>query len=158
MNMEMTTQEHNCKGKIFRYKESRFVRKSGAIVTERSFIPMKKLSCDGCEHCDWYDCSIEDYINENEIESDSYEDGKLYMLIGKSFLCNGYAEPDEWDYELNFVKMNIEESGEIKSGEWVKCNACGHVGYAYGTMIGSSVSAPWCSKCGVNNQLVRVEK
>ncbi len=47
---------------------------------------------------------------------------------------------------------------EVISGDYCKCNACGHEGYAYGTMIGKSVSAPWCQKCGINNSLVKIRK
>lgn len=44
----------------------------------------------------------------------------------------------------------------IKSGSNVLCKNCGFKGRAYGTMIGTSVSAPWCPKCGLNNKLVEI--
>ena len=94
----------NCKGKIYKYKESRFVRKSGAIVTTREFVPIKRLSCKGCEHCGNIVELVDDYIQCDEIVSDNYENGGLYKLMANSFRVGRYDEPDEWDYELYFSK------------------------------------------------------
>ncbi len=46
----------------------------------------------------------------------------------------------------------------IRSGAWCHCERCGHVGYAYGTIMSSGGSAPWCEKCGMNDALVEVSK
>lgn len=49
----------------------------------------------------------------------------------------------------------------IKSGEMAQCRHCGYSGFVYGTPFigggGAGVSAPWCPKCGLNNQLVKLK-
>jgi hypothetical protein len=37
-----------------------------------------------------------------------------------------------------------------------RCGHCGHEGPAYGAPSGNGVSAPWCTQCGLNNQLTRL--
>lgn len=46
---------------------------------------------------------------------------------------------------------------KVKSGDYCKCDACGHIGYAYGTLIGYRVSHPWCQSCGVNSRLIKID-
>ena len=41
-----------------------------------------------------------------------------------------------------------------KSGDIFKCNHCGFKGRCYGTLVGFTVSVPWCSRCNRNDCLV----
>jgi len=54
----------------------------------------------------------------------------------------------------------VSKKGEevIRSGEFCKCGACGHVGYAYGIAHSKGVSHPFCQGCGVNCKLEIVKK
>jgi len=45
------------------------------------------------------------------------------------------------------------EGESIKSGSYCKCGSCGYIGYAYGILTSGGGSAPFCSKCGINNKL-----
>ena len=55
------------------------------------------------------------------------------------------------------MESRRQESKSIKSGAYCRCLHCGYEGYVYGTpIIGgekSTVSAPWCPQCGINNKL-----
>ena len=54
----------------------------------------------------------------------------------------------------------VSEKGRevIRSGEFCKCNSCGHIGYAYGIAHAKGVSHPFCQNCGVNSKLEVVKK
>lgn len=54
------------------------------------------------------------------------------------------------------------EPTPIRSGDSVTCKNCKYEGRAYGVPHSggyghnAGVSAPWCPRCGLNNQLVKV--
>lgn len=37
-----------------------------------------------------------------------------------------------------------------------KCGHCGYEGYCYGSPMSVGVSAPWCTKCQMNNKLTKI--
>ncbi|MCP4651624.1 MAG: hypothetical protein GY853_16305 [PVC group bacterium] len=57
--------------------------------------------------------------------------------------------------ELNGGDMNKQQ---IRSGDYCKCEHCGHEGYMYGAITGDGGTAPWCTNCGKNNKLIKLKK
>ncbi len=62
----------------------------------------------------------------------------------------------EW---LSFKPKILQKP--VRSGTWALCKHCKYEGFVYGTPYsggheGTGVSAPWCPRCGLNDQLVRV--
>ena len=62
-----------------------------------------------------------------------------------------------WIKKLFKKKITSEQcaiSGVVRSGTYCKCKACKHEGYAYGVPTGKGVTAGFCQRCGINNQLI----
>jgi hypothetical protein len=95
--------EPDCKGKIFRVREGKFLRANGAIVFQREYVPMKRLSCPGCAKCDWL---VDDILESGFQVIEGGEPGDLVELkvtnVGTDWET-GYV--DSWD--LEFVKVKI---------------------------------------------------
>jgi len=52
------------------------------------------------------------------------------------------------------AQKKCDISGVVRSGSYCKCNACKHEGYAYGIPTSKGVTAGFCQRCGINNQLI----
>lgn len=55
----------DCKGRVFRYRETMFLNKKGQLIVKETFTPMKKLSCPGCMDCGWIEDEFRSLIAEN---------------------------------------------------------------------------------------------
>ncbi len=94
-----------CKGQIFRGRASVFLNTKGIYIYQERMIPMKRLSCTGCDSCG----SLIGLLSEGYLEMDTrpiiqdIEDGALYQLR----IVN---ESKDWetghvdDFDLEFVK------------------------------------------------------
>jgi hypothetical protein len=92
-----------CKGLLFRVRESRFMSaSSGAIVHKREYVPLKRKSCQGCGECGW----IVDDLREREfVVIDGGKDGDI-VSIHIANICRdwetGYI--DDCDLKFSVVK------------------------------------------------------
>jgi len=50
-----------CKGKVYRVCESKFMRKNGTVVIQREYRFMKRLSCTGCQMCDYFEDDLREF-------------------------------------------------------------------------------------------------
>ena len=93
-----------CNGAIYRYKQNLYLGSRGEIVYKDSFIPMKKLSCKGCECCYWIYESLSDMIsNGNIIIPNNLEDGELYYLSVTNISTDWETGVVD-DFDFMFVK------------------------------------------------------
>jgi hypothetical protein len=60
---------------------------------------------------------------------------------------------ESWGKKDNSFLHNV-----VRSGDYCKCGACRHEGYAYGIAHAKGVSHPFCQQCGVNSKLTVIDK
>lgn len=98
----------NCKGRVYKCKVNKYVNGKDEYVEQIRMIPMKKMSCPGCEVCDWADEYLPDSNFWDNIEIDVIDDGAFYMLdvinISKDWE-SGIV--DDWD--LGFKKLACKD-------------------------------------------------
>lgn len=99
---------NSCKGQVFKASVNNFTTRKRGFGFEIRLVPMKRMSCPGCEKCGWL------HENFNEINNDwpilnieNCEDGKFYT-IG---ICNELRDYesgmiDAWDLQL--IEYNME--------------------------------------------------
>jgi len=96
------TPKQECKGNVYRVREYSFFRKIGIIMFQREYVPMKKLSCPGCERCEY----LTEDMNESDFKvihgGDHGDLVRLTITNEKHDWETGYI--DTWD--LEFVKVN----------------------------------------------------
>ena len=99
-------EKNSCKGRYYRGRKNTFVSKKGEYYYIEKMIPLKKLSCVGCEHCDYLDDELNEFTSSGYLlpTINNIEDGGLYKLelvnVSTDFET-GYVD----DYELEFVKI-----------------------------------------------------
>ena len=94
-----------CKGHVYRARVSTYIGKRGELVDIRKLIPLKRLSCSGCEICGWIDDDLSKMGVESISNFDEIEDGKRYELIARPT----YSLDPEDDYEIQ-----VSEYVEVK--------------------------------------------
>ena len=94
-----------CVGMIFRYSENEFINSNGDFVYTERMRLQRRLSCKGCEKCDWlHDC----YKEQGVVWPKGLVKGELYSLQ----ITN---ESRDWesgyidDFDLEFVRVPTEE-------------------------------------------------
>jgi len=107
------SKEKTCKGLFFRAKLNMFINKKGEYVCQERMIPVKRISCKGCECCAplleelWeFACEVDRPVIQK------FEHNALYELKITNVFTDwetGYAE----DWDLEFVM--VEE--EVKNGK-----------------------------------------
>lgn len=99
-----------CKGLIFRCTVNTFVNAKGEYIHQERMIPMKRLSCPGCENCGFIRDNFREYTEENLVGVDKIEHGRLYRLR----IIEG---PPNWktgvpdDFEMEFLMLTQVEMG-----------------------------------------------
>lgn len=94
----------NCQGQIYRYVREVWIGSDGDVNFNDRFRWIKKLSCPGCEKCEWLKEHISFFLhgyynemyNHNKVET-----GKLYKLTITNISTDwetGYV--DDWDLEF----------------------------------------------------------
>ncbi len=90
-----------CKGLIYKAKENQFKNSKGHFVLKCEMVPMKRLSCSGCESCGGiYDC-IEEL---DPIFPDVIEHNQLYELVIGN-VSTDWESGIVDDFDLMFVKI-----------------------------------------------------
>ena len=85
-----------CKGLFFRCRFNTFINSKHELVSTIRMVPLKRLSCKGCEQCGWMPEYLwEDMSNDTCPDLTEVEDGEAYKLI---FI------PDPPDYETGIVE------------------------------------------------------
>ena len=92
-----------CRGRIYRFRVSQYVDGRGVFVRREKFVPMKRLSCPGCDRCFWVDeCEVRDMHNEMyTVWSDCLQVGDLVELSVTNVSRDWETGiVDDWDYEF----------------------------------------------------------
>ena len=98
-----------CNGNRFRCRINCYVNKKGGFVYQEKMIPLKKMSCEGCESCiGTFTEDLQEFIEMDKIpEIEDMEDGAIYKLA----ITN---ESRDWetgmidDWDLSFIKVKEE--------------------------------------------------
>lgn len=71
-----------CKGKIYKAKVTHYIGSRGEAIYQEKFIPMKRMSCDGCAKCNWLEDDLNEFMSNNTfpIIEDRIKDEGLYYL------------------------------------------------------------------------------
>ncbi len=94
-------EEKHCQGQVFKANVQNFRTKRNDFGFSVRLIPMKRMSCPGCEKCGWQSEIFGEISNDWPIVGiESVEDGKFYTIS----VCN---ESRDW------------ESGQIN--DWDLC-------------------------------------
>lgn len=85
LKLNEDTDRSKCKGRVYRFRRSVYLSRRGEVVEQQKFIPMKRLSCPGCEFCMFIDDALYDEMDqykENGIDVDTstLTDGDLFSL------------------------------------------------------------------------------
>lgn len=96
-------EEITCKGLYYRCRITYFLNGKGHYLAQERFIPLKRKSCKGCEHCSFILEQLQEDVLDVGISVDSLENGAIYYLS----CTNG---PVDWESgfpdscELEFKK------------------------------------------------------
>ena len=84
MNFNLITKKEDkkCKGLYWRGSESLYLSSYESVETRKSLRFLKRMSCSGCEKCDWILDFLKDDLSNNycNYNIDHVEDGKLYTI------------------------------------------------------------------------------
>jgi len=105
--VDKTIDKDTCKGLFWRASSSCYVSSHNSIESRKSLRLLKRLSCRGCEKCDW----VLDFLKE-DINYDPYdrlercEDGKIYTyeVITSTEWETGHTEIDCIDFKEVKIK------------------------------------------------------
>lgn len=94
---DKSTQEPDpCKGWFYRGKVNQY-SSGGIIRDDRRLVRLKRMSCKGCDSCDWIDEHLQEEADNEPFKLDDIEHGKLYKL---EFVGGGKFWTDcGWEYE-----------------------------------------------------------
>ena len=98
-----------CKGKCYRGKINNFINVKGEVILQQRMIPVKRMSCCGCEDCDYTEEDLHERMNDFDymapIFPEKIKHGQLYKLkvtgVGRDWET---GIVDEWD--LEFVEVD----------------------------------------------------
>lgn len=109
-DLTLKDEKEQCNGRIYRAKLNTFINQKGEYIYQERMVPVKRLSCKGCERCGWEEENLSEFIaNEVPIIMEkSIEHNALYRLE----CCNLNYDfetgiCDDWD--LSFVKIENKE-------------------------------------------------
>ena len=91
--------EKTCNGAVYRFKINSFINAKGEVVETSRMIPMKRLSCKGCENCGDKSEMLSEWMSEgNTPDLGNCVNNGLYVLLvdvtSRDFET-GHA--DDWD-------------------------------------------------------------
>jgi len=103
---EVKEVQNTCKGLIYRCRVNNYVNGKGELLSQIRMIPLKRLSCKGCDHCACViDTLSEDVANDLIPDLTRVVSGKIYKLI---YIETGIdyetGVVDDWDWEFREVK------------------------------------------------------
>lgn len=98
--------KNTCKGRFYRATENTFINSKGCYIEKRVMTPLKRLSCPGCEQCDWIDDELNEFTlnGDTQIEPDFNNKSiyKLTMLAEYRDWETGYI--DDFDFGFREIK------------------------------------------------------
>ena len=133
-----------CSGLVYRCRLSTYLGKKGEIVSTVKMVPMKRLSCPGCDHCR----AVKELLKEDLIEDNApsfahagdREDGALFKLVLTSHRLMGDGDWEWADTELRYFRFRrIDKDDVLKP-----CVVCGKL-----TRIRTEDGRPNCLTCPV---------
>ena len=105
MNFNLITKKEDkkCKGLYWRGSESLYLSSYKSVEARKSLRFLKRMSCSGCEKCDWIWDFLKNDLSDNYFNIDHVENGKLYTI--KINTTQGYYDLyPEIDY-YEFIKV-----------------------------------------------------
>ena len=90
-----------CKGWFFRGRVNQYYA-NGQLRDDRRLVLLKRLSCKGCESCEWLNIEFDEGFSNHPLDLNFVETGKLYKV--KVTGGGGYLEDDS--PEINFIKVD----------------------------------------------------
>lgn len=87
----------SCKGQIYKCLENNYVNNKGHIVSKKSLILVKRLSCKGCKECGGIIEAINEDLWNASLDISTCEHGELYRAdveITSTDWETGFA--DDW--------------------------------------------------------------
>ncbi len=93
--------ENKCKGIFWRGTVSSYISIHNSIETRKSLRLLKRMSCTGCEQCDWiWDFIKEDMCNIDGDHLPTIENGKIYTyhVSSSQGYYDSYPEIDSFDF------------------------------------------------------------
>ena len=104
-HMDDPKQPSHCKGRFFRGKVNEYMLGDGSYRNDKRLTPLKRMSCQGCERCDWMFEDVSALIEYGGLEVPDIEHGALYelkMIKESRDYEMGYID----DFTLGYVKIN----------------------------------------------------
>lgn len=99
-----------CKGRYYRCSLTRYLDKRGAYVETMKMVPMRRMSCPGCEECGWIDDELSESYSTygtSPLFAKEPEHGKLYTIRATNVSHDWESGiVDGWD--LEFVEVSEE--------------------------------------------------
>ena len=82
MNFNLITKKEDkkCKGLYWRGSESLYLSSYKSVEARKSLRFLKRMSCSGCEKCDWIWDFLKNDLSDNYFSIDHVENGKLYTI------------------------------------------------------------------------------
>ena len=113
MEIKRLPKGSECKGRFYRGRVSGYLNSRNEYVYTEKMIPLKRMSCPGCEKCGWVDDELSMFISEKTYPEviGGIEDGELYTID----ICNISHDWESGivdDYDLVFTK--VVDIGRIK--------------------------------------------
>ena len=97
--------DNGCKGIFWRGSVNCYVDR-GNIIVKKSLKLMKRMSCPGCENCDW----LSEYFREDVADGKDYlsgiEHGRMYTF--KVHSSQGYFDSNPEIDDIEFVAVREE--------------------------------------------------
>lgn len=78
--LQPSDESKKCKGLWFRGKVNEYVLSDGTYRIDKRLVPLKRMSCKGCEKCDWISEYIQDDFTYGNLELPEIKNKSLYEL------------------------------------------------------------------------------
>jgi len=97
--------QEDCKGRFFRYTESRFTGQNERFVYTRELRPLKGISCSGCPECSGLTKDLATRANEKDFVQfgPTLKSGDTVTLLQVPVSRNESGELEQWYYEVQRV-------------------------------------------------------
>lgn len=94
---DFAVKKEPCKGRFYKGVINTFINSKGHIIEKKSLIPLKKLSCKGCEECGYLNEYLQEDISCNTFPPlDRIEHGKIYKIYVHGWQCYEGDWDSEW--------------------------------------------------------------
>lgn len=106
--MDGAKDAHVCKGLFYRGRVSSFLDKKGGYTYQERMVPLKRMSCPGCDQCEWLRDSLSESVSYGDTPViKDIKDGAMYSLkVVNESRDFETGHIDSWDME--FVEVSNE--------------------------------------------------